>query len=153
MITNIGRISRRHKWLVGQIRQGIVQTLQGAGNDAVSFMQADPGFKPYGTGPGTALGSVTKTLVRLKSGAKLILRNTARHAAWLEHGTPPHFIRPRRGEYLRFFWPKVGHVVFARLVLHPGTPAYRFMSRGITKAGDKLAGDLHSRLRHLFKRF
>lgn len=153
MIKNLSAVRRRHKWLTGQMRQGIDQALVGAGSDAVSFMQQSPGFNAHGSGPGTVLGSVRRKVLRLKSGSKLIVSSTLPRAVWMEKGTRPHFIRPKMGEFLRFFWPKVGHVVFARLVLHPGTRPYTFMSRGITKAGQKLQGDLHARFRFLFKRF
>ncbi len=153
MIKNLSAVGRRHKWLIGQMRQGIDQALQGAGSDAVSFMRQSPGFNSHGSGPGTVLGSVKRKVLRLRSGAKLIVSSTSKLAFWMEHGTRPHFIRPKMGEFLRFFWPKVGHVVFARLVLHPGTRPYTFMSRGMTKVGHKLQGDLHARFRFLFKRF
>ena len=153
MITNLGRIRRRHKWLLGQMRQGIDMSLRDMGNDAVDFMAASPGFNAHGRGPGTALGSVTKRVMRLKSGAKMVFRNTAKHAVWLEKGTPPHLIKARRAAFLHFFWPKAGRWIRTRSVNHPGTKAYQFMSRGITKAGGRMFVNLHNRFRFILKRF
>lgn len=49
--------------------------------------------------------------------------NIAPHAHFLEHGTAPHFIFPKKeGGVLR--WESGGEVHFARWVIHPGTKAY-----------------------------
>jgi hypothetical protein len=59
-------------------------------------------------------------------------RSPARQSMWMEHGTRPHLIRPKKaGGFLVFYWPKVGRTVFLRTVHHPGTRAYRFMERGL----------------------
>ena len=44
-------------------------------------------------------------------------------------GTPPHLIRPRRRNYLRF--EVGGDVVFTKLVRHPGTRANNFLARAL----------------------
>jgi hypothetical protein len=57
------------------------------------------------------------------------------YAGFMEKGTRPHPIRPKRaGGFLVFFWPKVGRTVFLRSVNHPGTPAYHYLSKGYRKA-------------------
>jgi hypothetical protein len=48
---------------------------------------------------------------------------------WITGGTKPHVIAARRAKYLRFYWPKVGKVVFFKSVNHPGTKPNPFMSR------------------------
>jgi hypothetical protein len=48
---------------------------------------------------------------------------------WITKGTKPHVIAARRAAFLRFYWPKVGKVVFFKRVNHPGTKANPFMSR------------------------
>jgi hypothetical protein len=47
-------------------------------------------------------------------------------ARFVARGTRPHSIDPVNGEFLTFFWPKVGHVVKMRHVDHPGTTANPF---------------------------
>jgi hypothetical protein len=45
------------------------------------------------------------------------------YAYWTSEGARPHIITPRpsnRSGLMRFFWPKVGHVVQFRIVHHPG---------------------------------
>lgn len=60
-----------------------------------------------------------------------------KYAGWMEHGTRPHMIYPKKpGGFLVFHWPKAGRVVFLRSVRHPGTPAYRYLTRGYKRALD-----------------
>lgn len=61
----------------------------------------------------------------LSSGAKV--------ARFLESGTPPHTIRPRRKDALRFV-PAGGGVVFARVVKHPGTKPRHYVAAEATRA-------------------
>src|SRR5262245_5841986 len=58
---------------------------------------------------------------------------TASYAPFVEEGTRPHQIRPKRaGGVLRF---KVGgRVVYARIVNHPGTKATHFLSNAVREA-------------------
>jgi hypothetical protein len=63
---------------------------------------------------------------------KAAIVNTTPYARFVEGPTRPHFIRPKRAKALRF---RVnGRVVFARKVLHPGTPAMPFMAPALRPA-------------------
>jgi hypothetical protein len=87
-------------------------------------------------GRSIGLGSITPTRVDTKAGAG--------YAGFVEFGTKPHEIRPKRGRVLR--WPAKGSarlsgapksggaVIFARRVEHPGTKAKPFMLPGARKA-------------------
>ena len=60
--------------------------------------------------------------------------STNPHTIFVNNGTRPHIIRPRRrGGVLRFV--QNGAVRYARLVHHPGNRAYRFMERALRDAG------------------
>ncbi|TDD37892.1 hypothetical protein E1287_07495 [Actinomadura sp. KC06] len=59
---------------------------------------------------------------------------TAWYAPLIEWGTRPHIILPRNGRYLRWVDPGTGRVIYARMVRHPGTPAYRVMSGAALQA-------------------
>ncbi len=48
---------------------------------------------------------------------------------FVNFGTKPHIIRPRRASVLRF--EKEGAIVFAKVVRHPGTKANPFVDRAI----------------------
>lgn len=55
------------------------------------------------------------------------------YATFVENGTKPHVIRPRRAKVLKF---KVGgRTVYARIVHHPGTKAQPFLSRAVREVG------------------
>lgn len=57
------------------------------------------------------------------------------YAGFMEKGTRPHIIRPKKpGGVLRFYWPKVGATVTLRSVHHPGTPAYSYLRKGYQRA-------------------
>lgn len=61
--------------------------------------------------------------------------STVPYADFMERGTLPHVIYPKQpGGRLVFFWPKVGHTVFLKSVKHPGTKAYHYLEKGLSKA-------------------
>lgn len=95
-----------------------------------------PNKKTGVTSASIAPRSITKSGAEVKAGGA---------AVFLERGTRPHIIRPRKGKFLRFApkgspvrlsgAPKVGsEVVFARKVNHPGTKAYPFMGPAAREA-------------------
>jgi hypothetical protein len=49
------------------------------------------------------------------------------YAELVDRGTPPHIIRPKNGQVLRFV-TKQGEVVYARSVRHPGTDPNHFLT-------------------------
>jgi len=51
------------------------------------------------------------------------------YAAFVNDGTRPHIIRPRRAQVLRF--TVGGRTVFAKVVHHPGTRPYPFLDRAL----------------------
>lgn len=55
------------------------------------------------------------------------ITNSANHATFLERGTRPHMIYPRKGRYL-VFTSRSGQLVFAKQVAHPGTRPYRILT-------------------------
>jgi hypothetical protein len=59
------------------------------------------------------------------------------YAAAVHEGARPHVIRARRAPFLRFYWPKVGRVVFFKSVNHPGNAPNPFL----TNAGHRVASE------------
>ncbi|MCL6437218.1 MAG: hypothetical protein K6T51_01295 [Rubrobacteraceae bacterium] len=59
----------------------------------------------------------------------------APQALFLEEGTRPHEILPRRARALRWYGPD-GAPIFARRVSHPGTHATRWLSRALYSSAD-----------------
>lgn len=56
------------------------------------------------------------------------LRSDVSYAQFVNDGTPPHIIRPRRPGGVLRFRAAGGQVVFARFVRHPGTRARPFLT-------------------------
>lgn len=64
---------------------------------------------------------------------------SAPHARFVHEGTRPHLIRVRPGKKsLRFFWLRVGGVVYPVQVRHPGTKANPFLNRAMHKVWDSV---------------
>lgn len=59
------------------------------------------------------------------------VESLARHSAPVHEGARPHVIRARNAPALRFFWPKVGRVVFFKRVNHPGNAPQPFLTRAV----------------------
>lgn len=78
------------------------------------------------------------TTTREAYGLRTRITNTAEYATYLENGTRPHIIRPKRPGGVLVFQNKAGQTVFAREVHHPGTRPYRILTDalriGIAKA-------------------
>lgn len=68
-----------------------------------------------------------------------VSKRTVPYAGFVMYGTRAHIIRARRARFLRFYWPKVGRVVFFKSVNHPGTKANRFLERAL----NRVARDIH----------
>lgn len=59
--------------------------------------------------------------------------NPVEYAPYIEEGTRPHVIRPRRAQTLRFVVG--GRVVYAKVVHHPGTKARHVLARAVREVG------------------
>jgi HK97 gp10 family phage protein len=68
----------------------------------------------------------------------------APYSAYVEFGTRPHMIFPRRARALRF--EVGGRTVFARYVHHPGTRGQFFMRRALQDALNRLSDFFRARL-------
>lgn len=74
---------------------------------------------------------------RQLTGDRVEVSASAPHSIFLERGTRPHPIVPKRpGGFLVF--TVGGKTIFARSVNHPGTRAYRILEDGVRRAGRQL---------------
>lgn len=73
----------------------------------------------------------------------------ARHALFVEGGTVPHAIVPRRRQFLRF--EQGGRIRFAKRVWHPGTKAARFMQTARDAGEVSMAVFVQNGLRRVFE--
>ena len=101
-------------------------------------------FKPVGKDWADETVRISKGTVRVRTGAtqRSIRRRNASMkkatvvasapALWLDQGTKPHDIVPKRGGFLRF--SKGGQVIFAKRARHPGQRATHFAERAAQAA-------------------
>lgn len=66
------------------------------------------------------------------SSAHAVMRASAPYASFVENGTKPHMIEPKRKQALRFV--QNGAVRFSRIVHHPGTTPRPFMAQAQERA-------------------
>lgn len=61
--------------------------------------------------------------------SKFTIGSDVEYAAFVNDGTRPHIIRPRRAQALRF---RIGgRIVYAKVVHHPGTRARPFLDKAL----------------------
>jgi hypothetical protein len=84
---------------------------------------------------GAMIAGLHYTRGRYATGIGFDAGSNAPYALFVDQGTRPHVITPRKpGGLLVFYWPKVGHMVFLRSVKHPGNRAYQFLMKGLERA-------------------
>lgn len=110
------RVSVRalHAALRRAANQGLKDAVEAAANSA----RSTPLFNDV---TGALRNSITERVGDLEGEVAA----NAKHARFVECGTDPHEITPRRKQALRFV--QNGRVVFASRVMHPGTKARPFM--------------------------
>lgn len=80
----------------------------------------------------TVTYKISAYIVRAQIGPK----PTRRYDLAAHQGAKPHRIRPkRRGGKLRFYWRKVGHVVYFSSVSHPGMRGKEYLIKPLHKYG------------------
>lgn len=146
---NIGSLKAKHRRGKAMIAAAMTKAAEEAGQDALLRSRQSPRFKPR---TGALLAATTARVVRLKSGAKVTLKNAKKYAASIDQGAAPHWIKPRGlDKPLRF---KIrGKWVSAWLVHHPGNQAYRFLYRATLTGYRMLARRLEARLASVARKF
>jgi hypothetical protein len=85
--------------------------------------------------PGTLRDSIVVRLARGGTwGVTAIVGSNDPIALWHHEGTVAHLIVPRRRKWLAFYWKRVGAVVFAKRVNHPGTRPNRYLTDALSAA-------------------
>jgi len=146
---NLQRVGHAHRSLVNDIAQAFMQTDAEMHPFVQRHVRRQPlGFK-HRTG-GTARATQARA-IRNRRGRRIIVSNSARHAASLDRGSRPHIIRAKRGKALRFV--ANGQVVFRRSVRHPGTKPTNFLRRTTSAAFHHYGQRLRPRLQRAAARF
>ena len=69
-------------------------------------------------------------------GGKWTVSAAKPYAQFVHEGTKPHPIKARSGKTLRFFWARVGRVVYPKQVSHPGNEPNPFLTRAMHQVWD-----------------
>ncbi len=146
---NIGKVSAIHKSFVIAHAAMVDRILNETGNTAQRRVKTTGAFQRRSSS--SAKDATKFKVVKTGGGRILRIRNTKRHAKFLEFGTAPHPIVAKNAKVLRF---KVGGaVIFRRRVMHPGTKATRFLWRESSAAFRQAAPRLRAGMARVAKRF
>lgn len=109
------------------------QQVKQRARDKVGVSEPDPVPRREPHRPGTLRDSIVVRLGR-QGGEPAVMVGTfaptpgSEYALFHHEGANPHRITPRSAPRLVFYWPKVGAVVFARSVNHPGNAPNRYLT-------------------------
>lgn len=141
---NLGKISAGHAKLLAGIERTVKDELGRAADFADQHVQKSRAFKDR-------TGRLRRSGRHKVRRNKLTLGWSAPYAGYVEYGTRPHVIKPRRASALRFV--AGGRTVFAKKVNHPGTKPRKFGYRATRAAYRVLGQRLSVRLGKLGKSF
>ena len=122
-----GRGEAVHALARSKVRPSRVRGLQTPGGRAPNVMSSgvslrDAGIVQYARVPG--------------AGAVVLVRFRKHYAYFVDQGTRPHEIRPKRKKALAFYWTRLGTDVVLKSVNHPGYKGSRYLSGSIHAAGE-----------------
>lgn len=148
-VLDVRHVEREHKKFLKAHYRAVDSSADEAAKAGEKLSRLRPGFTPRSP-RGAASKTKARVIRRRGRVVRVELKNTAKHARILEKGSKPHIIRARR-KPLRFVTG--GRVVFARSVRHPGTPAFRFLSKGRDAASRKFEQVMRPRMSRIAKSF
>lgn len=129
---NLEKLRRDHARTLVAHRHEVKEATKEAGAAAAKNVRERSTFKRRGA---HSLKDSTQSRVVIRRGGALIrLSWPKKYAAAIDKGARAHEIWARRAPYLRFFWPRVGHVVHFKMVHHPGNRPFHF-GKHAQKAG------------------
>ena len=121
----------------------VAEELRNTGREIQDQVIADKSFKGNKLRHSIRYRNISKSTIRVGSKSP--------HASFVEHGTRPHVITPRRKRWL-YFQTATGPR-FAKRVNHPGTKATRFFSRAVDRSFASMQRRLRNRVRAAAKKF
>lgn len=74
-------------------------------------------FVGHGYKTGELQRSISSSVTPTLHSVALNVRATAKHAVYYHEGVRPHPIRARNFRYMKFFWERVGHIVYFKEVI------------------------------------
>lgn len=84
---------------------------------------------------GRTANSIGSKITEYSNSVRGEVGTRAKTGLWLHRGTPAHVIRPKRpGGKLRFYWDRVGTVVYFDKVNHPGIGGTPYLTSSMRDA-------------------
>lgn len=146
---DLNQLRRIHQRFATRNRAMVDAALKVAQRQAAEHVRNRSTFKRR---KAKSLKDATKgKIIKSRGGRILRLTWPKKYAGYVEYGTRPHIIRPRRRRALRF---RVGGaVVFARRVNHPGTKPYKYAWKATHSAHRVLGEHLVTGMRQAAAKF
>ena len=149
-VLDIRRLERDHGKFLAAHNQAVSDSAEEAAKAGERLAKRRPGFTPRRPN-GAASKTKGRVIRRRGKVIRVQLSNTAKHAAILEKGSRPHIIAARPFKMLRFV--AGGKVIFRKAVRHPGTSAFRFLSKGRDVASRRFEQAIRPRMIRAAKSF
>ena len=133
------------KWIgeaAKKLQSGTQQALSRTAEAAATYAKLSRLYKSHTYGLRSSIHTKVGT-------GQAIVSANARYASWVENGTRPHVIVPRRKTWLRF--EQAGQIRFAKSVQHPGTQPRPFMREAQHKATPLFERLVHDAVRNAFQ--
>lgn len=127
---NLDEIAREFAEADRAISDGVRDGVRDAVTEGAAEARATHKYKDRS---GALTGAISGRVLMSTTGAAFgEMRASKEYASYVEGGTEPHIIEPRRAKMLRFVIN--GRTVFASKVNHPGTKPFPFMGQAYLKA-------------------
>lgn len=97
----------------------------------VGVSRPDPVPRRKPRRPGTLRDSIVKRVAWDNEGVVILVGSDDPIALYHHEGTQPHPIEPKDAEFLVFYWPVTGRVMYLKRVQHPGTRPNRFLTNAL----------------------
>lgn len=141
---------RRHKAIVQSMNKQLQMTPNKIMHTAGRIIVSEARLETHRKGIRNKTGRYSRGWQYRVRGNTLHIRNRSDHAVFIEGGTRPHVIEPRRRKALRFM---VGTaIVFAKKVFHPGTRAYRVLEGAMEKSWPRIYKEISKILKDAVER-
>lgn len=140
----------RHKQIVNSMNKHLKATPEKIMNTAGRIIVSEARLESARKGIKTHTGRYLRGWHYRVEQNVLHIRNRSNHAVYIEGGTRPHVIEPRRRRALRFVIG--GTLRFAKKVFHPGTRAYRVLESAIEKSWPRIYKEISVILKEAVER-
>lgn len=136
-IDNLESFLEHQREYVLQLEEVVQDSLKDLGYQVLLNCSNDRSFNGVRLKNSVTFSKKSKNSIQTKTNLK--------HASYLNDGTAPHVIKPRRKKALRFV-SSSGNIVFAKKVNHPGTKATHWFDNANKNAFNQITAELAGKI-------